>query len=119
MGDELLSRVHVFQESLEEFEGKTLLHGRRVELQVLQPSVAHKDDKITDHSDQSMAHRTSSVCAEGLPCDGIATYLQELEELLSLLSVSVLLLSSQGVVRHEQRVSAPSCSVTNNYVEVF
>lgn len=71
-----------------------------------------------------MDHQIFSVFAEaeghrGSPCDGIATYLQELEELLCLLSVSVLLFSRQSVIWHEQRVSNPPCSVRNNHFEVF
>ncbi len=44
----------------------------------------------------------------GQPCDDIATDLQELEEVLGLLSVSVFLFSCQGVIGNQQRVGPSS-----------
>lgn len=42
------------------------------------------------------------------PCDGVATDLQKLEELLGLFSVSVFLFSSKGVIGNQQRVGPSS-----------
>lgn len=42
------------------------------------------------------------------PCDGVAIDLQKLEELLGLLSVSVLLFSCQGIIGNQQWVGPSS-----------
>lgn len=42
------------------------------------------------------------------PCHSISVELEELEKVLGLLSVSGLLLSRQGVIRHQQGVGAPT-----------
>lgn len=44
-----------------------------------------------------------------MPCHCIAIELEELEQVLSLLPVPGLLLSGQGVIRHEQGVGAAAC----------
>lgn len=43
-----------------------------------------------------------------LPCDSISIKLQELEQLIGLLSVSRLLLRCQSIVGHQQRMGSPS-----------
>lgn len=42
------------------------------------------------------------------PCHSISIELEELEKVLGLLPVSGLLLSRQGVIRHQQGVGAPA-----------
>lgn len=45
-----------------------------------------------------------------LPCDSVSIKLQELQQLICLLSVSCLFFSCQGIVGHEQRMCSTSCT---------
>lgn len=58
--------------------------------------------------DQEERKRKGKRC-EVAPGDGISIKLQEFEEVLSFLSITGLLLGSQGVVGHKQGMSAAPC----------
>lgn len=75
VGDKLLRNVHPAQQLLQEAKGKPFLNGRCVQFHVLKA-----------------------------PGDCIAIHLQELQQLLGLLSISCLLLGRESVVGNQQGV---------------
>lgn len=105
MSDELLGDVHPFKQLLEETIGETLLNRGNVLLHVLQAPEGGDRRREWTHR-QGEGWGTPAVRTSSPPSHSVSIELEELEQVLGLLPVSGLLLRSQGVIRHEQRVGA-------------
>lgn len=104
MSDKLLSDVHPLEKLLEESVGEPLLDGGDVLLHVLQTPEGEGGESTATCRKEDSAQREAKTASPG---HGVSVELQELQQVLGLLPVSGLLLSRQGVIWHQQGMSAP------------